>query len=1071
MVSPRAWSHGEVSPSLQKRIDLDSYARSAKTLRNWKVIREGGIETRPGTVLSAPVKYSADETKNVVVREFIFNNDAANTYAIEIGHEYMRFHKNREQIREDAQDITAISQAVPGVVTYTGADPSNGDELYLSGIYGMTELNGRWVKVANVNTGANTFELQAKDGTNINTTGFTTYASGGTFEPVFEVETDYQNEDIYNLSLTQFNDVVVIACAGYAPAKLTRSADTSWTLVDIFTRADYDIRILNLAGTTGVSGTTTQKYKVSYIPIATGKETLPGTEAAQTVTGITNASPPVVSVTAHGYSDGDTVVFNGIEGMDEVNGREFIISVASAFVPDAPIAITGITLANPMVVTTIAAHGFSVGDKISFNITSGTTELNAIEYATISATPAADTFRAYYFGTTTQIDSRVFTAFTSGTVIRHSPNPTATNSFELRGVDSSDWGTFSASITPVVARTTLYLNNAGTPTSANPHVLEWTIGSTQGVVGGVEETVSQYVIYKETNGVFGFLGTSKNQTFNDVGATPDTSDGPRAYSELFFEADDYPYVCGFGKQRLWFGGSNNNPNRVIGSVAGDYFNFYTRDPQVSSDRIIVDLVSNKANVLRSIKEVAGRVIAFTSEGEFGVGDTDGVIDANQPDAQHFTSHGSTTVRPLLINDIATFIQARSSQVRDLGFNFESNAYKGDERSIRSTHLFKGYTILDWCHQQVPDSIIWAVRSDGKLLGCTFVREEQMTAWHRHDMVDGEVKSVCCIPGSEQDDVYMVVQRTLDDQVNITVEVFDNRLIVDGDDDSHNVRELAFTDGTVSYDGRHSDGVQQVRLKDGTTYAAGESLTLEGNTADMFTSRGSENVGNSIFLHLTEDEHGEEDLIKCEILSFDSGTELTVRADKDIPAGAQVVYFTLWDYAQPYITGLHELEGHTVSAMGDGYIITSAMNDEYGAALTVENGRADFSQPFAVIRAGKPFVCDFVPLDIDSVQAPGGGLINQQKIVNKIYIALETSRGLYIGQDAPSDDDDDPLEDLEPLQRTDLDANYDDPVELVTDTLTNDTIAAWNSRGSCFIRQIDPIPARILAILLEGQTYI
>lgn len=75
-----------------------------------------------------------------------------------------------------AQNITGITKANPGVLTYSGSDTyANGDRVLLQNIGGMTELNNKYVRVANVNTGANTFELEG-----INTTNFTTYTSGGT---------------------------------------------------------------------------------------------------------------------------------------------------------------------------------------------------------------------------------------------------------------------------------------------------------------------------------------------------------------------------------------------------------------------------------------------------------------------------------------------------------------------------------------------------------------------------------------------------------------------------------------------------------------------------------------------------------------------------------------------------------------------------------------------------------------------------------------------------------------------------------------------------------------------------
>lgn len=77
--------------------------------------------------------------------------------------------------------ITAITAAEPPVVTYTGTDPANGDRVYIESVAGMTEVNGNYYRIADINTGANTFELtDVDDGTDIDGTAFTAYTSGGT---------------------------------------------------------------------------------------------------------------------------------------------------------------------------------------------------------------------------------------------------------------------------------------------------------------------------------------------------------------------------------------------------------------------------------------------------------------------------------------------------------------------------------------------------------------------------------------------------------------------------------------------------------------------------------------------------------------------------------------------------------------------------------------------------------------------------------------------------------------------------------------------------------------------------
>lgn len=69
--------------------------------------------------------------------------------------------------------ITGVTKANPAVVTYTGTQPANGSFVLISGVGGMTQLNGNVYVVAGATS--TTFQLQATD-----STGFTTYTSGGT---------------------------------------------------------------------------------------------------------------------------------------------------------------------------------------------------------------------------------------------------------------------------------------------------------------------------------------------------------------------------------------------------------------------------------------------------------------------------------------------------------------------------------------------------------------------------------------------------------------------------------------------------------------------------------------------------------------------------------------------------------------------------------------------------------------------------------------------------------------------------------------------------------------------------
>lgn len=75
--------------------------------------------------------------------------------------------------------ITGITQANPGTVTYTGPDPTGGDYYTLTGIFGMTELNDKVIRITAVNTGAKSFTLSDMDGNSLDTSAYTAYSSGG----------------------------------------------------------------------------------------------------------------------------------------------------------------------------------------------------------------------------------------------------------------------------------------------------------------------------------------------------------------------------------------------------------------------------------------------------------------------------------------------------------------------------------------------------------------------------------------------------------------------------------------------------------------------------------------------------------------------------------------------------------------------------------------------------------------------------------------------------------------------------------------------------------------------------
>ena len=207
---------GELSPRLQGRTDLEKYFNGCKVMENMTIHPHGGATRRPGTKFIHEVKTSANSTRLIP-----FEFSTTQTYIMEFGNNYIRFFKDGGIITEGDKTISAITSANPAVVTSNSHGYSNGDFVIITGVVGMTEVNGKTFKVADKTT--NTFELQDVDGTDINSSGYTTYGSAGTINRIYQIATSYATADLFTLKYAQSADTMYIVHPTYKPQKLTRS--------------------------------------------------------------------------------------------------------------------------------------------------------------------------------------------------------------------------------------------------------------------------------------------------------------------------------------------------------------------------------------------------------------------------------------------------------------------------------------------------------------------------------------------------------------------------------------------------------------------------------------------------------------------------------------------------------------------------------------------------------------------------------------------------------------------------------------------------------------------------------
>jgi len=276
----KAWmpsfAGGEIGPALYARTDTAKWQVGVEQATNAFVRPYGGLSNRPGLRFIAEVKDSSKYTRLI---PFSFNTEQ--TYILEFGDQYVRILRNGGRVLVGSPTtITAITQADPAMITAAGHGFSNGDEVYLSGIGGMTELNGRFVLVTGATT--NTFEITDLGGTAIDSTGYDAFTSGGSVDAVYEVATPYLEADLSGLNYVQSNDVIYLLHPSYEVRKLTRTGHAAWTLSTVSFVPDLAAPTgVSATATTG-SGSTSYSYKVSAVDDDGGEESLPSSAASCT---------------------------------------------------------------------------------------------------------------------------------------------------------------------------------------------------------------------------------------------------------------------------------------------------------------------------------------------------------------------------------------------------------------------------------------------------------------------------------------------------------------------------------------------------------------------------------------------------------------------------------------------------------------------------------------------------------------------------------------------------------------------------------------------------------------------
>jgi len=480
-----------------------------------------------------------------------------------------------------------------------------------------------------------------------------------------------------------------------------------------------------------------------------------------------------------------------------------------------------------------------------------------------------------------------------------------------------------------------------------------------GILGGKNKIsweahpeASRYIVYKDDNGVMGYIGGTSGLYLIDENLTADMSNTPQMGRNPFEGVGNYPRCVNFIEQRLVLASTLNDPQAIFMSQSANYENFGVSQPAKASDAVTFRIKAREVNEIRALVAMRGMLVLTSGAGWLISGGSQ--ADAISPSSIKIDNQGyrgASRVPPLTVGNMILFAQNRGGVVRDFSYQFSEDSFVDRDLTIMARHLFEGRDFKEWGFAQSPGSIIWAVMDDGGLLSLTYMKEHDVWGWCEHDSkADAYFENVCVVGEDAEDGIYFVVRRFINGAWRRYIERLETRGF-------NQVEDCFFVDCGLSYQG---DAVDE-------------------------------------------------------------------------------------------IYGMEHLEGEELVGLVDGNVVRG---------LHVVSGKVTLPIAGKVIHLGLPIeaVIETLPLDLGSVQGLGT-VAGRTKSVSSVTLRVEKTRGIWVGG---RDDKRDGRHLVEYKQRES--EAWNEAISLYTGDIRMSCPWDWNTSGSLVVKQFDPLPMSILALM-------
>ena len=1063
---------GELSPSIYGRTDLAKYHLGASTMRNMFVSYRGGAYSRPGMAFIGKCKQSgtAYPPRDIT---FQFNNNQG--FELEFGDQYMRVKSNGAYVTETGKTITGATNANPCTLHIVGHGFSAGDDVYISGVGGMIALNGL---IWHVNTVPDADHITLKDmwGAAVNSTAWGVYTSGGTAARIYTLTTPYAAVDLPYLKYVQSADTMTLDCVNqetgteYPPYSLVRTGAASYTLTTISyasaisaptgiggsvehpplsasvvldTYYSYVVTSVDANGEESIASSAVSLFNVDIAIIAgTNKITWNPVDGGVYYK-IFKATPSYNTQTPLGVNYGYCGTAFGTSFVDTNITADFTIVPPTHKDPFARGQITA-------VVPTAGGAGYdqtTVGYTITTATGSGFVGTPLVLSGAFAGFLVENGGSGYLPGDTIAITGGGATK-ASGTYT-FTGNPVAGNNINLGG---TVWTFVAAGAVgnqtniKATVQATVYQLIADLTLSADVNIATATYGASGLVV----------TITYATTGAAGNAYTLASGTYGGTVSGPHLTGGADAGGAsatatltIGPNTGTYPSVPAYLFQRALQANTQNNPDTYFMSKPGQYTNMDSSIPVTAGDAIIGNPWAQQINGIQFVLPMLSAAIMFTGGGTWLLsgGSLGAAFTAASQQATPQEYNGiSSTVPPLQINADILYVQSLDGTVRDLAYNFFTNRATSTDITLLSSHLFQDKQIIQWCYAQDPFKVAWCVRNDGTALSLTYIKEQEVEGWARHD-TNGQFIGVTSVTEPPVNAVYWITKRYVNGGWHYFSERFDNRDWVTAED-------CFCVDAGLAYPKPTPNATLTPSGTTGTiTLTASVGVFSAGNVGDVVR------VGGGI----------------CTITDYISTTSVTATVTQTItntiPNDPENTPFPVasgdWTMTTPItrVTGLNHLIGKTVQILADG----SVVDDQ--TVVAFDDGTVGITLPTACssITVGLAFLPQLQTMYLD----PPSQMTTQtkRKTINAVAVRVEKTRGISVGANQPDqatqpNGGNPAWTNMTEVKMRNATISAGQPIPLETGDFYLPILGGWSTKAQVAIQQNYPLPANISAVVIN-----